>query len=183
MTSGFGRMLGAELMDKAYLQALETTWCWDTCWPPQRSQWSMENRAWGNCFVTALNIQALFGGHIIAGDAYEPGKEEPIAHFRNMVPSAKGHPSITDLTWQQFALGTRFEQVTDPAEFERRWTEAYVDDTSRPHREKLFAEEIEAKTGLKAPEMPASERMRLNATAFAPAPKIGFPFDLRPIYR
>ena len=66
--------------------------CWNrrTSYDPQG--WSKGNRAWGQCAVTALVVQDLFGGVVVRGFV------NGIEHYWNRLPNQ----SELDLTRKQF---------------------------------------------------------------------------------
>ena len=68
-----------------------------TCWNRRTSYdpvgWSNRNRAWGQCAVTALIVQDLFGGVVLRGFV------NGIEHYWNRLPNDEE----VDLTRKQFA--------------------------------------------------------------------------------
>ncbi len=68
-----------------------------TCWNRQTSYdpvgWSSRNRGWGQCAVTALIVQDLFGGVVLRGFV------NGIEHYWNRLPNEEE----VDLTRTQFA--------------------------------------------------------------------------------
>lgn len=46
-------------------RAFEMAWSKDTAYPTIKKQWSEENKAYGQCAITALIIYDLFGGRMI----------------------------------------------------------------------------------------------------------------------
>ncbi len=72
--------------------ALEKSWGKETCLPFIQDQWTEDNRAFGQCAVTALVIQDLFGGEIIY--------DEPHFHYWNKLPDGSMH----DFSRKQFDL-------------------------------------------------------------------------------
>jgi len=75
------------------------------CWNRQTSydpgKWSTGNRAWGQCAVTALVMQDLFGGVILRGFV------NGIEHYWNRLPNE----SEVDLTRAQFPTITEVSGV------------------------------------------------------------------------
>jgi hypothetical protein len=70
--------------------ALEKAWSKDTSADPEH--WSLENPAWGQCAVTALLVQDLFGGDL------RRAVIKGISHYWNILSSGE----LVDLTIQQF---------------------------------------------------------------------------------
>jgi hypothetical protein len=66
--------------------------CWDRKTSYDPVGWSNRNRAWGQCAVTALIVQDLFGGEVLRGFV------NGIEHYWNRLPK-KGE---VDLTRTQF---------------------------------------------------------------------------------
>ena len=79
--------------------ALEQAWTAETSADP--ANWSSDNPAWGQCAVTALIIQDLFGGDLLRC------KIGGISHYWNRLPSG----AEVDLTRDQFRALT---DVTPP---------------------------------------------------------------------
>jgi hypothetical protein len=75
------------------LEDIQAAWSRDTSYWPDK--WSPENRASGQCAVTALLVQDLVGGDIWRG--WVDGQP----HYWNR---ADGEP--IDLTWEQFPGGS-----------------------------------------------------------------------------
>jgi hypothetical protein len=73
-------------LEKALLEA----WARETSADPDA--WSEENRAWGQCAVTALLVQDIFGGVILRGEIGST------SHYWNLLPSG----DEVDLTKRQF---------------------------------------------------------------------------------
>lgn len=64
--------------------------------------WQETNKAWGQCAITALLIQDLFGGTLRRCKAILPDGRS-ISHYFNLVDGR-----VVDLTQQQFPAGTTF---------------------------------------------------------------------------
>ena len=73
--------------------ALERSWCIDTAYYSDRAAWSIENKAVGQCTVTAMIVYDFFGGTIIRGYS----QKYNLYHFWNVVDGKK-----IDLTFSQF---------------------------------------------------------------------------------
>jgi hypothetical protein len=78
-------------------RVLVRSWSRETSYDPEN--WSKHNSAWGQCAVTALIIQDLFGGDLIFGEV------NGIPHYWNRL----AHRKQVDLTAQQF--GTKIERT------------------------------------------------------------------------
>lgn len=71
-------------------EILRESWNMETCYPPERKNWSKENPAWGQCVVTALIVQDYFGGDIVYC--------KHLKHFWNRLPDG----TMLDLTRHQY---------------------------------------------------------------------------------
>jgi hypothetical protein len=72
-------------------------WGADTCDPVDRPDWQPDNSARGQCGVTALVLNDLFGGDLVLGEVYVLG-ERTGAHYWNRF----GDGLEVDLTRDQF---------------------------------------------------------------------------------
>jgi len=79
--------------------ALATAWARETSADPEG--WREENRAWGQCAVTALLVQDVYGGEIRRGEVGS------ISHYWNVLPSG----NEVDLTKQQFGPDVEIDNV------------------------------------------------------------------------
>ncbi|MFA6073803.1 MAG: hypothetical protein WC758_06845 [Candidatus Woesearchaeota archaeon] len=79
----------------ALISALRKSWNKDTCHLSISNNWSKDNRAYGQCVVTALIVQDYFGGEILHC--------EHTHHHWNKISSGEE----IDLTKEQFSLGTK----------------------------------------------------------------------------
>jgi hypothetical protein len=75
---------------EALIARLSPAWTSETS--SDAEHWSEANRAWGQCAVTALIVQDMFGGELLRS------KVENISHYWNRLPSGEE----IDLTRQQF---------------------------------------------------------------------------------
>lgn len=75
---------------EALIARLSPAWTSETS--SDAAHWSEGNRAWGQCAVTALIVQDMFGGELLRS------KVENISHYWNRLPSGEE----IDLTRQQF---------------------------------------------------------------------------------
>lgn len=84
--------------------ALRESWAADTCSPDdvERAPWTADNPAWGHCDITALVVQDVLGGELMAGDVML-GEEQQGYHMWNRLPSG----AEQDLTRDQFRRGQR----------------------------------------------------------------------------
>jgi hypothetical protein len=74
---------------------LRKAWCADTAHPSYQKDWSENNPSYGQCCVTALAMQDLYGGHIY--ECKVSGKR----HYVNITPEGYLH----DFTAAQFGDG------------------------------------------------------------------------------
>lgn len=80
------------LTPRDYYDLLKDIWCAETCAPRMRADWSLENRTYGQCSVTAFLIQDLFGGKV-----YGIPLEDGNFHCFNVAGDC-----VFDLTSEQF---------------------------------------------------------------------------------
>lgn len=71
-------------------EALIKAWSRETCYPSLQDKWTPENPSLGQCAVTALVIQDLFGGEIVYC--------KHLHHYWNKLPDG----TELDLTREQF---------------------------------------------------------------------------------
>jgi hypothetical protein len=81
-------------------EAIRASWSEDTVDPDDG--WAPDNPSQGQCDVTALVVQDLLGGELMATDVYL-GDERLMAHMWNRLPSG----IEIDLTREQFRNGER----------------------------------------------------------------------------
>lgn len=83
-------------------KALRACWAADTCSPDDldRAGWQTENPAWGQCDITALVVNDIFGGDLMVGDVHLDGEQHGF-HWWNRLSSGVE----LDLTREQFRLG------------------------------------------------------------------------------
>ena len=88
--------------------ALRISWAADTCSPDDldRAGWSPENPAWGQCDITALLVNDLFGGDLMVGEVFSAAGERQGYHWWNRLISGVE----IDLTREQFKDG---QTITD----------------------------------------------------------------------
>jgi hypothetical protein len=90
---------------------LRAAWGADTCDPHDLDQWRPDNPARGQCGVTALVVQDVFGGDLLLGDVLVGGRKVG-HHYWNRLPN----DFEVDLTADQFHPD---EVVTAGEVFER----------------------------------------------------------------
>ena len=98
--------------------------CWNrnTAYEPHR--WSKANRALGQCAVTALIVQDLFGGHVLRGFV------NGIEHYWNRLPNQVE----VDLTRAQFSTVYEIAEVSPVARealLASDWTSRRYEDLRR----------------------------------------------------
>lgn len=105
-------------------RAVRESWAADTCSPDdvERAPWSAGNPAWGQCDITALVVQDLFGGDLLTAEVYLDGEQQGF-HNWNRLPGGVE----VDLTREQFRRGQTVAEgrvVRRPADRRpRRWEE------------------------------------------------------------
>ncbi|MEU9608544.1 hypothetical protein [Streptomyces sp. NPDC048057] len=94
-------------------RALQASWAADTCSPDdaERSAWTPDNPAWGQCDVTALVVHDLLGGALVVGEVTLDGADHGY-HWWNQLPDA----TEADLTREQFRQG----QIVTPGRVVQR---------------------------------------------------------------
>lgn len=85
-------------IDSNFIQAIEKSWCRETAYPEFQDDYDSRHPSYGQCFVTSLVTWAVNGGTVVTGHT-----NTDIWHFRNEI-----NGKTIDLTWQQFAKGTKF---------------------------------------------------------------------------
>jgi hypothetical protein len=86
--------------------AIRASWGLDTCDPTDASAWTPENPALGQCAVTALVVNDMFGGDLLEAEVHFPDGTRQGFHYWNRLPRFD-----LDLTREQFAPG---EEIQDP---------------------------------------------------------------------
>lgn len=104
-------------------RALRASWAADTCSPDDlaRSGWQPENPAWGHCDITALIVNDVFGGDLMAGEVHFNGVQHGFHMWNRLASSIE-----LDLTREQFQRGqtvTEGRVVERPPGPLRRWDE------------------------------------------------------------
>ncbi|WP_078910672.1 alpha/beta fold hydrolase [Streptomyces sp. NRRL S-87] len=105
--------------------ALRASFAADTCSPDdvERAPWTPENPAWGHCDLTALLVQDVFGGDLMAGKVFLGGEQQGF-HMWNRLPGGVE----LDLTRDQFRRGQEVSpgwalRERPPGRLPRRWDE------------------------------------------------------------
>lgn len=140
-------------------RALRANWTRETSDDPDK--WSEENRALGQCAVSALVVRAIYGGDIVIATVLDrDGERTPDGHAWNVLPSGER----VDLSFDQFLDG---EQLAEPIV-----CEPVID--GNPRRAHHLAERVSASLGIPI-ELPAPEatgsRLTPPARARTPRPR------------
>jgi hypothetical protein len=80
-----------------YLDRIRKAWCRETASPGSQADWSEDNPSFGQCAVTALMVQDLFGGELMRTSVESYG-----SHYYNRMRDG----TDVDLTSGQFPAGT-----------------------------------------------------------------------------
>jgi hypothetical protein len=114
-------------------RALRTAWDRDTSDDP--AFWTEDNRALGQCAVSALVIRAIYGGELVIATVLDrDGNRTPDGHAWNILPSGEA----VDFAFDQFRNG---EQLAPPLV-----TEPVIH--GDPHRAHVLAERVSASLGI-----------------------------------
>lgn len=81
-----------------WIHRLSCAWSRETSADPEH--WTKEDPAHGQCAVSALVLQDLFGGELLRAEATPPGGA-PVSHYMNRIDGR-----IVDATRGQFPPGT-----------------------------------------------------------------------------
>jgi hypothetical protein len=104
-------------------QAVRASWGAETCDPVDLDEWQPDNPAWGQCGVTALVVQDLFGGDLVLGQVHVDGSKVGY-HYWNRFSAGLD----LDLTREQFRpehVLVGGEVVIRPPDAPRRCREQY----------------------------------------------------------
>lgn len=104
-------------------RAVRTSWGVDTCDPVDRPDWRPDNPARGQCGVTALVLNDLFGGDLVLGEVRVAGNRTGV-HYWNRF----GTGLEVDLTREQFRQDEKVvgaQVVQRPAGPPKRCREEY----------------------------------------------------------
>jgi hypothetical protein len=80
--------------------AIRANWSIETCDPIDIPNWSVANRASGQCAVTALVVRDLLGGQLLEAEVLRPDGSRQGFHYWNRLPGFD-----LDLTREQFVEG------------------------------------------------------------------------------
>ncbi len=94
---------------------LDKSWSKETSNDPDN--WSQTNKAYGQCAITALIVQEVFGGELMRTETLS--SEKKVSHYYNKLPNG----DIIDLTRKQFPEGTAF---SEPQSRERSYVLSYL---------------------------------------------------------
>lgn len=105
-------------------QAFRAGWAADTCSPDDlaRAGWGSDNPAWGQCDITSLIVNDIFGGELVVGEVHFNGNRHGF-HWWNRLSSGVE----LDLTREQFRRGQAVIAARvvrrPPGPLPRRWDE------------------------------------------------------------
>ena len=86
---------------KQFIEALNASWSKDTAYRTDAEYWTPQNPALGQCAITALLFNELYGGQIYSGVS-----DTGIVHYWNRKYGLK-----YDFTKQQFPKSLRFKNI------------------------------------------------------------------------
>lgn len=86
---------------KRFIEALNASWSKDTAYRKDAENWSPDNPALGQCAITALLFNELYGGTIYSGVA-----DNGVVHYWNRKNGIK-----RDFTKQQFKERLKFNNI------------------------------------------------------------------------
>ena len=86
---------------KRFIEALNASWSKDTAYRTDAENWTPDNPALGQCAITALLFNELYGGSIYSGIA-----DNGVVHYWNRKNGIK-----RDFTKQQFKERLRFNNI------------------------------------------------------------------------
>lgn len=84
------------------MEKIRKAWCRETAHPSYQDKWSEDNPSCGQCCVTALVVQDLYGGDIYSC------KVGQNSHFINII-----NDRIIDLTSEQFGGADKIKYVSE----------------------------------------------------------------------
>ena len=84
-----------------FIEALNASWSKDTAYRKDAEKWTPQNPSLGQCAITALLFNELYGGRIYSGVS-----DDGIIHYWNRKFGIK-----YDFTKQQFAKKIRFRKI------------------------------------------------------------------------
>lgn len=104
-------------------EALKRAWSKETCYESIRDNWSSENSAYGQCYITTLIVNDYFGGEILKTKLLNG-----ITHYWNLINGKE-----VDLTRSQFSPE---EVIPSPVKLARK-------DLEENERYKLLKSRVE----------------------------------------
>jgi hypothetical protein len=78
--------------------AISASWSAETCDPTDTADWSPANPSRGQCAVTAMVVQDLFGGELLEAEVHFPDGTRQGFHYWNRLDGVE-----VDLTREQFS--------------------------------------------------------------------------------
>ena len=109
---------------------LRKAWCRETTHPSYQKDWSEDNPSCGQCCVTALAIQDLYGGDIYSC------KVGNHSHYVNII-----NERIIDKTAEQFGGKSKIKYIS--GSFRRRARESLLKNKDVKHRYELLKARLE----------------------------------------
>ncbi len=100
----------SQILTKEKIEQIQSTLeqCWDlqTCSPKAKANWSEQNKAMGQCAITAILIAEMFGGKLAKNDLNN--------HLWNILPDGSQH----DFSRTQFLndVNLTVDHITNPEE-------------------------------------------------------------------
>lgn len=85
-----------------FRERVEAAWCKNSSYCPE--DWGSTDEAWGQCAVTAVLLQEVWGGELVRGWAVNEREHIRTRHYWNHVNGID-----VDLTWRQFPVGTTIQ--------------------------------------------------------------------------
>ena len=117
------------LTPRDYYDLLSECWSAETCAPRMRSEWSPENRTYGQCSITAFLLQDIYGGEV-----YGVPLEDGNFHCYN-----KAGGCVFDLTSEQFG-----ENMLDYSGCPEQFREIHFAKEEKRLRYELLKQKLEA---------------------------------------
>jgi hypothetical protein len=114
---------------KILRSAFKKSWSKSTTYPRTKEKWSPENPAFGQCAVTSLVINDLYGGKIVYNEDYH--------HFWNVLKDG----TVIDLTKVQFGSGVKIKGFSESSR-EYILESAAAAEAKTPQRYKLLKSKV-----------------------------------------
>lgn len=83
-----------------FRERVEAAWSQESSYCPE--DWGKTDPAWGQCAVTAVLLQDVWGGELVRGWAVNKRELIHTRHYWNHINGMD-----VDLTWRQFPVGTK----------------------------------------------------------------------------